>query len=122
MSVTFYGTTIEGTRVSIPPEHPRFLNLANGNACKFLLFLGLGDALCGEVRLPEARRAIIRTRASFDRRVHAFTRDSSDFKRPGKARVLTRGIDQEYFERRLDDFERFIDFLAESGAIGVQWA
>lgn len=69
MSVTFYGSKSDGTRVSIPFEHPAFFQLANGNAVRFLMFLGFGDGLWGEVTLPEARRAVIRARATFDRRV-----------------------------------------------------
>jgi hypothetical protein len=122
MGVSFYGTRVDGTTVNVPFEHPTFMQLSNANARAFLMFLGLGDTLCGEVSLPEARRAVIRARATFDRRVRAFTREVTDIKRPGQARVVTGGIDSDYFGARLDGFERLIVFLSEREAIRLCWA
>jgi hypothetical protein len=102
-----------------------YLNLSNTNARAFLLlFLGLapGVDLLGGVGMPEARRAIMRARATFDRRVARFTREGSDTKRPGRCRVIEGGIDEDYFQRRLDAFERFLDAVAERGARSVYWA
>lgn len=44
-----------------PIEDPAFMHLANGNAVRFLTFLGFGEALWGEVTLSVAQRAIIRS-------------------------------------------------------------
>lgn len=122
MSITFYGQRADGSVIKLPLDHPAHLNLANGNAVSLLGLLGLGHELQGEVSLPEARRAVIRARATFDRRAGGFTREPADSKRPGHARVIVAGIDTGYLDRRLADFERFILFVAEMGAVAVYWA
>jgi hypothetical protein len=124
MSVTFYGRTDDGTTVALDIEDPAYLNLASGNARAFLLFLGLepGDEPSGEVTLPEARRAVMRARATFDRHVRSFTREGSDTKRPGRCRVVTGGIGPDYFAVRLDSFEKFVNAVAEKGARSIWWA
>ena len=38
------------------------------------------------------------------------------------ARVIVAGIDDNYFERRLVDFERFLVVVAEMGATTIWWA
>jgi hypothetical protein len=47
--------------------------------------------------MAEVRRAAIRARATFDRRVGTFTREGSDTKRSGGVRVIEGGIDVDYF-------------------------
>jgi hypothetical protein len=98
--------------------------MSNANARAFLLFIGLdpGEHLVGEVTMPEARRAFIRARATFDRRVRSYTRESSDIRLPGMCRVVTGGVDEGYFGRRLDDFERFVDAVVARGATSIYWA
>ena len=124
MSVTFYGRRPDRETIALDLEDPAYLNMASGNARAFLLFLGLqpGDDLCGECTLSEARRAIIRARATFDRRVGGFTQGGSDTKRPGRCRVIAGGIGEGYFARRIDDFERFLNVVAEKGARSIWWA
>jgi len=124
MSVTFYGMTDDRRHIALDIEDPAHLNLANENARCFLFFLGIepGDDLTGEVGMPEARRAIMRAKATFDRMVGGFTREANDTKRPGKARLISGGIDARYFERRLDDFERFLNVIAANGARAICWA
>lgn len=122
MSITFYGKRSDGSMIRIPLDHPAHVNVANGNAIALLGLLGLGDELQGDVSLPEARRAVIRARATFDRRAGGFTREPADVKRPGHARVIVAGIDVGYLDRRLADFERFVLFVAERGAVAVYWA
>lgn len=55
---------------------------------------------------PEARRAILYARATFERRASKFTRASLDTKRSGHARVISGGIGEDYLARRVNDFER----------------
>lgn len=124
MSVSFYGRGPNGKSVALDHEDPAHFNLSNANARAFLRFLVLepGDEPSGEVGLPETRRAIMRARATFDRRVRGYTREGGDTKRPGRCRVIAAGIDAPYFARRLDDFERFLDAVAEKGARSIYWS
>ena len=123
MSVTFYGRTSEGAPIAIDIEDPAFMNLSCANARLFLEFAGLepGADLSGEITLPEARRAIMRARATFDRRVGEYTRAGNDVRRPGGCRVIEGGVGADYFQRRLDDFGRFLGIVAERGAISICW-
>src|SRR5947209_4317527 len=106
MSVTFSAKRADASRISLDIDHPAFLNISSANARAFLLFLGLvpGDEPMGTCTLPEARRAIMRARATFERRVEGFTREASDTRRPGTARAMTGGIDAHYLATRLDAF------------------
>ena len=122
MSITFYGQRADGSIIKIPLDHSAHVNVANGNAVLLLGLLGLGGELQGEVSLPVARRAVIRARATFDRRAGSFTREPGDVKRSGHARVIVAGIDTGYLVRRLADFERFVLFVAARGAVAVYWA
>ncbi len=123
MSVSFYGLNPEDEPIMLDFEDPAHLNLANGNARSFLLFLGLdpGEYLDGRVSMPEARRAVMRARATFDRHVGAFTREGSDRNRPGRCRVIEGGIHADYFWERLAMFERFLNAIAERGATSIYW-
>jgi hypothetical protein len=124
VSVSFYGRTRDDQRVSLAIDDPAYLNLANGNARSFLEFLGInpGEEPFGEVTMPEARRAVIRARATFKRRAHKFTREESDTQRPGRPRVIVAGIDEDYLARRVDDFERFLNAVGDRGAASIYWA
>lgn len=123
VSISFYGRATDGTAITLDIDDATFLNMSNANARVFLAFLGVepGAHLVGEITVPEARRAIIRARATFERRVGAYTRESSDTKRPGKVRVIEGGIADDYFERRLDDFESFLGVAVERGATSIWW-
>jgi len=124
MSTTFYGRAADGEPIMLDHEDPAHLNLSCCNARAFLSFVGLDAGLgpSGEVGLPLARRAIMRARATFDRRVGSYTRQMSDTRRPGRCRVVVAGVDEAYFERRLADFERFLGEVVERGAISIYWA
>jgi hypothetical protein len=124
VSVTFCGQTAEGRPVMLDLDDAAHLNLASANARAFLGFLGLetGEHLVGEATMPMARRAIILGRATFERRVGSYTRESSDTKRPGRCRVIEGGIDDDYFAHRFVDFERFLCAVAERGAMSIYWA
>ena len=123
MSATFYGRTASGQAITLDVEDPAYLNMSCGNGRAFLLFLGLepGAEPSGEIILPDARRAIMRARATFERRVWRCTREDSDTKRPGQARVIEGGLDEDYFARRLNDFEMFVGVVAERGATSIGW-
>lgn len=123
MSVTFCGRAADGTPIALDIEDPAHLNMSSANARTFVFFLGVepGDDLHGEVTTPEARRAVMRARATFERRVGGFICKASDTKRPGKVRVIEAGIDVEYIAMRLDDFERFLGAVAERGATIIYW-
>ena len=123
MSVTFYGRTSDGTLIAIDLDDPAYLNLSGANARAFLGFLGVepGANLSGQVGLPEARRAVIRASATFERRVCRYTRKASNTKRPGHVRMIEGGVNEGYFRRRLDDFEVFVGVLAERVATSICW-
>jgi hypothetical protein len=124
MSVTFFGRKPDGQIVAVDGEDAAHLNMSSANARAFLLFLGLdpGTGPDGEVAIPEGRRAIMRARATFERRVRGYPREATDTRRPGCVRVIEGGLDVEYFERRLDDFQRFVDAVVERGAASICWA
>jgi len=118
MTVSFYGKASDGSAIVLDFEHPAYLQLSNDNAHAFLSMLTVPgcDRPDGEMTLPEARRAIIYARATFERRVSKFIRASSDTKRPGYARFICGGIDEAYLARRVHDFERFVNAVSELGA------
>ncbi len=125
MSATFYGKTQDGKPIMLDIEHPAYLNLNFGNAYALLGLLGLDpgqDYLHGEVTMAEARRGVMLARATFERRAGKFTREGSDTKRPGKVRIIQGGMGEDYLARRLDDFEKFLDVVAEMGATSIYWA
>ena len=124
MSVTFYGRRPDGSAVTLDIENAAYLNMNSANARAFLLFLGLepGDEPYGETTMPEARRAVMRARATFDRNVGKFTREGSDTKKPGQCRVITGAIDESYFAMRLDAFEKLLAVVSAKGATSIYWA
>jgi hypothetical protein len=121
VSVSFYGLTPNNAPIMLHFDDPAHVNMANGNARAFLSFLGLdpGEHLDGRVSMPEARRAVMRARATFGRDVGDFTREGSDRKQPGRCRVIEGGIDADYFSERLAMFERFLNAVAERGATSI---
>ena len=138
MSVTFnaFREDSDGTkrivRVSPIDDDEVGLNLANGNARAFLEFLGLYDdraGIDGIVDMPTARRAVIRSRATFDRNVERHTRQEE---RQGHVvidgvthldipRLHIGGIDADYFTRRLADFASLVEGAAALGATHIGW-
>jgi len=151
MSVSFYGldhhrseTAPNGhtypvrVHLSDDPEadlnDPRWMNLTNDNTRAFLAFVDIEGAsdLYGEAPLPEVRRAIMRARATFQRRVGAFLRreavvygkprvgdDGTVELRP--VRVWVGGIDEAYLQRKLDRLEVLVEALARRGATHLGW-
>jgi len=144
MSVSFGGTNSTvlrngyPSRVRLPGEteealDPREVNMSNMNAVAFLRFLGIDpgseQGLCGEITLPEARRAIMRARATFDRKVGGFTRESrsegnlvvNGVVQLGVPRFHEQGIDADYIQDRLARFSVFVEAVAELGATHISW-
>ena len=123
MSVTFNGSK-GGKIVRTPDEMSEDsvgFNLANGNASAFLRFLKLPNEPCGSIAMPELVRAVQRARASFDYRVDAVTRKPYTGTGALGCRVFGGGIDDEYFERRLTQFENLLADWMELGADEVTW-
>ena len=125
MSATFYGMKADGKPIMLDIEHPAYLNVNFGNGYALLRLLDLNpgqDCLQGEATMAEARRGVMRARATFERRAPDLTRKGSDTKRPGRVRVIEGGMDEEYLARRLNDFEKFLNVVAEMGATSIYWA
>jgi hypothetical protein len=123
VSTSFYGRRRDGSSIFLDIEDPRWLNFSCANARAFLLFLRIdpGPGPDGEATLPEVRRAVMRARATFDRRAPKFTRAGSDSQHIGACRVIVGGIDEAYLARRLDDFVTFVDVVVEMGAVAIYW-
>jgi len=126
-----------------------FLNLNNVNARALLALLGwaaapsripLGEIrvgeptgefdLWGERTLPDARRAVMVARATFDRRVSALVReddcgaprvreDGAVEMRP--VRVQSFGLDAEGLRDRLESFAALVEEGGTLGAVKVTW-
>jgi hypothetical protein len=124
MSISFYGFTEDNKPIMLYQEDPAFLNMNNGNAHAFLAFLGLPGCHepSGGASMPDVRRAIMRARATFEKKVGNFTRNGSDTKRPGQCRIIQGGNDESYFARRIEDFEKFLNAVVEKGATSIYWA
>jgi hypothetical protein len=124
VSTSFYGLTADNKPIMLEHEDPAYFNMNNRNAHAFLELLGFPG--ChepnGEASRPEARRAIMRARGTFEKRVENFVREGSDTQRPGRCRVIQGGNDESYFARRIEDFERFLNAVVERGATSVYWA
>jgi hypothetical protein len=125
MSASFYGKTSDNKPIMLDIEDPAYINVNFGNGYALLGLLGLDPGpgyLSGEATVAEARRGVMLARATFERRAPKHTRAGSDTKRPGEARIIEGGADEEYLSRRLDDFERFLNVVTEMGAISIYWA
>jgi hypothetical protein len=118
-------------------EDPRFVSWSYGNAVAMFGLLGLfiksEAGLTGEAPVADIRRAIVRARATFERRAPGFERaeviqhgaprthaDGSIELRP--VRAWSMGLDTEGMRVRLDAFERAIHELARRGATHITWA
>jgi len=113
-------------------ERFEFLSFSFAPGRAILELLGLAnDELLGEATLPEFRRALIRARATFERRAPAYVeptrvetgrpveRDGVVEMRP--VRVVWGGIDLEGLERRLALLEDFTAAAIAAGATDINW-
>jgi hypothetical protein len=145
MSVTFSGSDHRRTSpstgyaasVRLDIEDARSVNWCNGNAVILLELLGLGHGLSevdlyGEAAVPDVRRAILRARATLERRGPALARPATvGYGAPRRSedgtvelRPVTRwtaGLDVEGMRVRLDALERCVDALVDEGATHVRW-
>lgn len=142
MSITFSGA--DHTRrhprfpefpLSVELEYgePGFLNLCNANAFALLSLLGLdAEDSCGSCSLADARRGIMRARASFERRAPAFERAPAvEYAAPRTGtdgvvelkpiRYLSPGFDASDLLDRLDRFAVTVEALASRGATHITW-
>jgi hypothetical protein len=100
-------------------------NWGNVTAAVVLNLLGLGGdspELAGEVSTVQARRAIIRARATFDRRAPELERPATDTQRPGEARFIFAGVSTNTLRERLATFERLLGYFASQGCTRVGWS
>jgi hypothetical protein len=122
VSVTFYGKSASGGSLGLEYEHPAHLNFNIGNAAAVLALLQLPDDRgYGTCTMPEARRAIMQARARFERNAPPLTRSTTDTKKPGRARVISGGIDEQGLKDRLDRFEEFVNTMDRMGADTLYW-
>lgn len=144
MGIQFAGTDSTNPHVVHGRSFPGFVELpepwdmfhmssATGRA--FLTLVGLPfepEGLCGACTLPEARRAVMRTRASFERKVGAVVTPSETLygapRQDDNGVVELRpfrgydfGVDAERLQDRLERFAKFIEVAAEAGADGISW-
>jgi hypothetical protein len=126
MGIEFYGESGNGptlTKLGLDYEHPAFLSFNIGNGAAMLALLGLSnDHGMGNCTMPEARRAIMQARARFERKAPEHVRAGYDTKKPGRARVIMGGLDEDGLASRLDRFEEFINTMDRMGAERIRWA
>jgi hypothetical protein len=130
MSISLYAQRADGSAIMLEFTHPAYVHWANINAGAVLGLLGFVDPETGRglwdaesVPLPEARRAIIRARATFARRHARFTRATEiGIAAATGPLVFSGGIDADGLSVRLDAFERFVRTVAEMGAVAIYWA
>lgn len=129
MSISFDGvflsdrlnTNATSVRLTDADGEERYFNLSNANAYAFLAFLGLPEESSGSVDMPTVRRAIIRARATFERKVDGFTRETVTSGGDGRCTMVDQGIDRDYFATRLDQFSAHVEALATAGANTISW-
>lgn len=129
MGVQFMGTNHarmikHGDRGTFPqsvrPE--THFDFSNMNARAFLRLLGIEqEDLHGEMPIPDARRLVIRARASFARRAPLLVRPSTTCAIT-EAGYVECGIDEAYLARRLEEFERLLVALQARGATHIEWS
>jgi hypothetical protein len=147
VSIDFYGTD-HAHRDPRAPEFPAALHLEDddprqlnwnvGNAAALWPLLGLpahgGEVpQHGEVPIPDARRALVRARALFDREAPRLARpaklehggprrreDGAIELRP--LRAFSARLDVEGIARRVDAFARFVEAIGERGATHIAWS
>jgi hypothetical protein len=122
MSVNFYAAVLNRETGLLDMirgvEGPNWAN-ANARAMLNLLEFPLDDEcdLTGQMTLPEARQAFIRTKTSIDRLAKRHTRETVV-----EDRFVSFGLDQEGIKRRLQDFGVFLDKALAAGAKFIYWA
>jgi hypothetical protein len=120
--------------VHLPDEDPRNVNWNNGNATAMFKLLGLEwDGDFGKCSIPEARRAVMRARATFASRAQQCVCDDKIIygkprSQPGGVVTLRpvlgyeMGLDTDGLAKRLFAFSQFVEAVAELGATHITWA
>jgi hypothetical protein len=124
VSISFYGvdsTTISRGCARMVGEDDA-LNLANENACALLGLLELPREPHGNVPIPEARRAIIKARALFDRKADAFTRKADEGHGVQGARFFVAALDSVKLQNYLERFAHLVERFAGQGCTHIYWA
>jgi hypothetical protein len=125
-------------RVELDEDDPRHFHLNVGNVAALWPLLGLPfedgqPSPIGEIPVPEARRALMRARARFERVAPRLVRptviehgaprlqeDGTVELRP--LRAISFGLDEDGLAARLDRFERFVEAVVEGGATHIAWS
>jgi hypothetical protein len=146
MGVDFFGTDHNRPHSRLP-EFPAPVQLDDDDTRYFALNVGNAAALWpllrfpledghvpsqGEVSVPEARCAVMRARATFDREAPKHVRpteidhgaprareDGTVELRPLRAYWF--GLDEDGIRDRIERFARFVEAIAERGATHVAW-
>ncbi len=146
MGIAFFGTDHDRPHPRFPEypapvyldeDDPRSFHLNVGNAAALwpLLGLPLEDGHVppgGEVSIPEARRALMRARASFRRVAPTLVRTTEiEYGAPraqedGTVELrplcgVSFGLDEDGIAARLDRLAQFVEAVAERGATHVAW-
>lgn len=146
MGVSFYGLDVTRTEarpwggttpaiVDFDVEDARRFDLNQGNAKALLAVLGFEgteDGLVGQVELPLARRAVMRARATFDRRVpevvrpggleYGAPRVEGDLILLRPVRYAEPAFTREELRTRLERFALLLEELGAMHATHVAWA
>jgi hypothetical protein len=141
MSVTISGSDhsrpharVEGrfATVDFDLDDPRVVNWSNANAAILFDLLGVGEYQYGEAPLADVRRAIVRARATLERRGPHLERPETVTYGPPRenadgtielrpVRVWSKGLNTNGMRDRLDAFERAVHDLARRGATHITW-
>lgn len=103
-------------------NHPDFFELNYGNAVAFFGLLGWTFEPVGSRTVAEARRAIMGAKARFDRTAPLHTREGSDTKDPGRARIVRGPLNEEGLRTRLERFEKLVQWLIDIEADRLVWS
>jgi hypothetical protein len=106
MSVDIYGKRADGTPIMLGYEHPRNLNMNNVNArvVMELLELPCDEGCYGEADIHTVRRAIMKAKALFHRR------------------VVHPSISKAYVQHKLTKLSETVETLGGMGATVIYWA
>jgi hypothetical protein len=121
MGIEFNGLNAQNEFVVLADDDIRRLQMSNSNGRAFLEFLGVdpGEHVQGQLSVPDARRAVVRARALFEKRVDEFTAPRGrDRKNP---QIFLVGRDRSQMADYLERFERLVEALAELGATQISW-
>lgn len=116
-------------------DDPRNLSVAGGNFAALSALLGLvsDDGECGDMTIAEARRAVMRARATFERKAPGLVREpSTEYGAPRTredgsielrpVRAVSGGLDLARLEGYVERFDALVQGLEARGATRIAWA